>query len=121
MTLIFGEHYIESGELTPVFALMSIFFAFGIISSKWFLFEGLQVLAMRRNILGAILNGIANLYLIPRFGIEGAAYGTLMSLVFTNYIYDALSYRTRDLFYMKSKWFIFVNLKSNFNMLKKKV
>jgi len=51
-----------------------------------------------RNLAGAILNVLLNLFLIPRHGAVGAAFATLISLAFAHFLFAAFSASTRVVF-----------------------
>lgn len=50
-----------------------------------------------------LFNVICNLIVIPRYGVQGAAWATLLSQVLATYFFDLLYYRTRKIFVMKTK------------------
>jgi O-antigen/teichoic acid export membrane protein len=82
ITLVASEKYSEAGILVP-FIISGV-----MISSMHFLFfSGLliqkkSVTLLFINLSGGILNIILNFLLIPRFGILGAAYATLVTYIF---------------------------------------
>lgn len=55
-------------------------------------------------------NMILNLVLIPKYGIQGAAVATLLSQIIAAYISDLFSYKTKQMFYLKTKSFLLLNL-----------
>jgi Na+-driven multidrug efflux pump len=80
-----------------------VFVFLGVASAKWFLVENLQMLSLQRAIYGMITNIILNFILIPKYGIQGAAFATLVSQAISTYIIDFFHIKTRKMFYMKSK------------------
>ncbi|MBT7332688.1 flippase, partial [Candidatus Woesearchaeota archaeon] len=52
---------------------------------------------------GLIINIVLNIYMIPKYGIIGAALSTLISYSFSTYIFDVIDVRSRPLFIIKSK------------------
>lgn len=77
--ILFGSHYVQaSGVLViHIWAGLAIFVA--LVRQKWILAENLQKYLIIINICGVFLNVILNLILIPKFGIIGAAFTTLVT------------------------------------------
>jgi PST family polysaccharide transporter len=57
--------------------------------------------------LGVCINIALNIVLIPRFGINGSASATLITQIIISYLFDALSPGSRELFYLRTRVFIF--------------
>jgi len=53
--------------------------------------------------LGAVINVVLNLFLIPRYGGLGAAYATLGSLMVGSYLVNVLSTKTIHVFVMQTR------------------
>jgi PST family polysaccharide transporter len=74
-------------------------FAFmGAPAGRWYLYAGLQKLELYRTGIGAGLNILLNMLLIPKYSALGAAYATLIALAISNVLFNALDFRTRSLF-----------------------
>ena len=80
---------------------------------------GLQKLTLYRNLFGAIVNILLNINLIPKYGILGAAYGTLISYIAANYLYDFFNPKTRILFTIKTKSILLMFLLRDFRLFLK--
>jgi O-antigen/teichoic acid export membrane protein len=104
--LFFGDNYWEAGDVLALHIWTGLFVSMGVASSRWYLIENLQMLAFTRTLIGAFVNILANLLLIPKFGVQGAAIGTLLSQAAAAYLFDFLHPKTRGVFWMKSKSFI---------------
>lgn len=102
---LFGQAYQEASSILIVHIWASIFVFLGVASSKWFVTENLQRLNLMNTVVGGILNIILNLMLIPKFGMLGAAYATLISQTFASYLLTAIWKESRPNFYMLSKGF----------------
>lgn len=103
VTLLFGEPYAASGPVLAIHTWASIFVFLGVASGQWFLAENRQVLSFQRTALGAVVNVILNVLLIPKFGAVGAAVATLISQVTAAFLFDAVQPITRGMFLMKIK------------------
>ncbi len=63
-----------------------VFISIQTIGGKWVLAEGFQKTALLRAAMGTLINIVLNYMLIPKYGIVGAAYATLISYSFIGYI-----------------------------------
>ena len=107
---LFGPAYAESGPVLAVHIWSSVFVFLGVASSQWFIAEGRQILSFQRSLLGAIVNILLNLLLIPKFGAIGAAYATILSYAVAALFFDLIQTETRHMFFMKINAFNFVKL-----------
>ncbi|MAF16640.1 MAG: O-unit flippase [Marinomonas sp.] len=100
---LFGSAYKESGIILSVHAWSAVFVFLGVSFSKYLIAENLSKIALKRTFLGAIINVVLNIWLIPNYGVLGAAIATLISQLFANYIYDCLDLRLKGQFIIKTK------------------
>lgn len=100
--LIFGSQYQGVDEVLTLHVWGAVFIAINAISSKFLVIEGLQKHSVYKNVIGIIVNVGLNLVLIPRYGVNGAAFATVASHFFSTYLYFGLRKETRYLFYMQS-------------------
>ena len=77
-----------------------VFVSLGVVSSKWLITENLERYSLYITLFGAILNIVFNLYLIPIYGIRGAAIATLISYGTASYLSLAIFKKTRDNFWV---------------------
>lgn len=103
VVLLFGEGYAQAGTVLALHVWTGLFVFLGVASGSWYLTENLQLLAFNRTLLGGITNILANLVLIPKYGILGAAMGTILSQFAAAYLFDLLHPKTRYTFRMKTK------------------
>lgn len=108
----FGPAYATAGHVLAIHIWTGVFVFLGVASGSWYLAEGMQIQAFYRTLAGAVINIVANLVLIPRYGIAGAAIATILSQMMAAYVFDALHRSTRLTFWMKTKaLFPFCNFK----------
>ncbi len=83
--LAYGKEYTPSGDILIIHILGGFFVSIGAVSGKWIYAEKLEKIVFFRTLLGAIVNIILNWYLLPIYGIKGAAWATVISylLVYT--------------------------------------
>lgn len=103
ITILYGEVFETSRNILVIHIWSVLFMAMAIVSGQYLIFENKQKVVMIRHIAGIILNFSLNYMLIPRYGIEGAAYSTLLSLFLCNYLSDIIKSSTRICFIQKTK------------------
>ena len=99
----YGDAYSGTAAVLRVHVWGGVFVFLGVISEHWLVAENLQRLAFYRTFFGALLNVVANLILIPKMGIVGAAYATLVTQILVTYLYDLTNCRLREIFAIKTK------------------
>jgi O-antigen/teichoic acid export membrane protein len=110
VTFIYGVGYAESGQLLALHTWASIFVFLGVAGSQWFIAENKQVLHLKRTILGAVVNIILNLWLVPLYQATGAAMATIAAQAVGTFFADILERDTRQLFLMKLRALTFINV-----------
>lgn len=114
--LLYSGDYNQAGSVLMIHIWAGVFVFLGVASGKWFTAENLQMLSFWRTFYGMAINVILNFVLIPKYGIQGAAVATLLSQVIAAYISDLFNNKTKQMFYMKTKSFLMINLiKRNLN------
>ncbi len=101
--LIFGSEYKTSAMILVVHIWGGVFLAISGISYRYLVAEGLQKYSFYRGLTGLIVNIAMNLWLIPLYGIMGAAIATVASQFMALYFFNVSNPRTRELFFMQSK------------------
>jgi len=79
IVLLYGLEFKEAANVLSVHIWQGIFVGLGVASSKWLISENLQIVGALNTIVGALVNVVLNLVLIPRMGIMGAAISTIIS------------------------------------------
>lgn len=96
--LLFGPQYAAAGPVLALHIWAALFVFLGVGQNCWVLAEGLMMLALPRTILGAVLNILLNIVLIPRYGPLGAAIATVIAYAVSAVFVNALDPRTREIF-----------------------
>ncbi len=101
VVMIYGNSY--SPSIAPLkIQLWSIPFVYlGIVGSQWYIIENFHKMLLIRSAFGAILNVVLNLFLIPAYGINGAAIATLISQISVNVFGNLFSSKTKSLLIMQ--------------------
>ncbi len=116
----FGVEYIAAADQLKLYSIVCIFYFFNSVSGRWYINEGLQKVALFRNVLGLVIAIVLNLFLIPRFGLTGASLSTIIAFLSSAYLFDLFDKRTRIVFYQKTRslWFIGAIKRLNLEYLK---
>lgn len=101
--LVYGVEYIKSGEVFVIYSWASIFVALGVSHGNYMVIEEKNKYSFNATILGAIMNVILNYVLIPKYGIIGTSYATVISQWISSYLYYYFSFRKT--FFMRTKSF----------------
>jgi O-antigen/teichoic acid export membrane protein len=103
--IIYGQNYIAAGNVLSIHIWAAVFVFLGIGSGIFFTIENLAKIFFYRTTLGCLLNIVLNIYLIPLYGVKGAAIATVLSQFFANYLLDVIDSSTRELLIIKTKAF----------------
>lgn len=94
--LLFGESFAEAASVLHIQIWSGIFIGWRLIGGRWMLSQGLTWLAFRRVALGALVNTLACIALIPKFGVTGAAAASMAAHVTAGLIADLVHPQTRE-------------------------
>jgi O-antigen/teichoic acid export membrane protein len=86
VTFLYGEAYTPAGIALSILTWSGIFVALGSANSRWLVAENYTRVSMINAILGAIINIVLNLFLIPFWGLIGASIATVISYSFSAYL-----------------------------------
>jgi len=112
--LLFGIQYQEAIGVLQIYIWAGVFVFLGCASGRWFLVENLQLLGSIYSFLGSILNVLLNILLIPKYGIVGAAWATLISYLITTNFILIISKKTRKNFVLLLNSFNLIRVISDF-------
>lgn len=79
INILFGPEYDPASSVLTIYIWAGVATFLGVASSQYLITENLTKLSFYRTLIGMIINVILNLYLIPVYGINGAAIATLVS------------------------------------------
>ena len=88
VTLVYGAVYGESSQVLIIHIWTGVFVFLGVAFSRYLMVENLNGKMFYRTFLGAVINILLNYVLIPRYGINGAAFATLFAQFIVNYGID---------------------------------
>ena len=80
INLLFGEKYAASYGALVLIVWTGIFISQAVARGIWMISENFQMFRLLNNLVSVPLNIALNLYLIPQYGITGAAFASLVSI-----------------------------------------
>lgn len=83
--LFYKPEYGSGATVLSLHVWAGIFVFLGSASGQFLIAEGLTKLAMLRTAIGALINIILNIFWIPRYGIAGAAFATIIAYFFATF------------------------------------
>lgn len=99
---LFGAQYANSHESLSILSLAGVFVSMGYVNGKWMVAENYTKLSLYRNVLGMIVNLCCNFILIPKYGINGAAFSTLFAIFVASNLFFLFNKKTRSIFYIQN-------------------
>lgn len=114
--VLYGSKYSASAPILTIYIWAGVSVFLGVASSQYLVTENFTKISLMRTSLGMIANVILNIIFIPRYGIVGSAYATLLS--YTLVILSLGCFKqTRNQLFMLLRAILFIDL---FKMVKKK-
>lgn len=101
LSLLFGPNYIGAHWPMVLHMLGSLFIYSGLLCTQWLILHDLQRYRLYRVIIGLVINVALNFWLIPRYGIIGAAFATAVSQFVSTVLLNAFFKSTRDFFWLQ--------------------
>lgn len=104
ISILYGEQYQSAASVLNIHVWSSLFVFVGVASSQQLVIEGQSKISLYRTLLGLGTNLILNIYLIPIYGVKGAAIATLLSYAVSSFFSNFLFTNTRVIskLYLKS-------------------
>jgi len=107
---LYGEQYNQAGSVLMIHIWAGVFVFLGVASGKWLLSENLQIFSTVNTSIGMIVNVWLNYILIPKIGVLGAAWATLISYFVAAYLCLLFFKKTRINFVNLSKSLLFIRI-----------
>lgn len=101
--ILYGSKYNQSASVLVIHIFSAIFVYLGVASGRWLIVEEKTMYNLYRTFSGMLVNVVLNLLFIKTHGIIGAAYASLLSYVFSYYIFDIFFKSSRKLFVLKTQ------------------
>lgn len=98
--ILFGPEYSEAASILAIHAWACIFIFMRSLFSRWIVVEKQYAFSLVSQGLGAFSNIALNYYMIPIYGIIGAAWATLISYSIASFFSLAIYSKTRGVFFI---------------------
>jgi len=107
----FGAAYEPAGSVLAIHSLACFFLFIGLIRDMCMINESSTSFLMWNSLIAGIGNLALNALLIPRMGIEGAAWATLITFVLGNLLFGAVYPRTRRIFVLQLRCIMLLDVR----------
>jgi O-antigen/teichoic acid export membrane protein len=107
--ILFGPKFQPAASVLTIYIWAGVATFLGVASSQYLIAENLTKLSFYRTLIGMIINVIFNLYLIPVYGINGAAIATLISYSLAT-LSIGITKKTSNQISMMFKSLLFINI-----------
>ena len=101
--LLYGEAYAAAAPVLAIHIWTCAFVCLGVLGNQWYLSHDLQDRTLICTVLGASAAVGLNFVLVPRFGAQGAAAASVAAQAISAFLADAISTRSRPLFWIKAR------------------
>lgn len=100
---VFGEEYIDAAEVLSIVMWTASFAGINSMTARYLTAEQMESRIVVRAFVGLLCNVLLNVLLIPEYGIRGAAFATLISIVIVSYFLDFFDKELRALTVLKNR------------------
>lgn len=100
---LYGSKFDGSAEVLLIHIWTGLFVFSGVVGGRWFIAENLQKYTLYRTLAGCVVNILLNFLLIPKYGPVGSAWASVVSQATASFLFNALSEKTRPIFFMQLK------------------
>ena len=106
--ILYKANYAGAGPILAIHIWAVPFVFLGVAQSSWDIAENLTSLAMRRTLIGAVINVVLNFVLIPHYSGFGAAIATVVAYAFSGCLANLIDNRTIRIFVLQVKSLLLV-------------
>ena len=103
ISITYGEAFLGAGSILSIHIWSAVFVFIGIGMSPWLINMGMLKYSLIQTSIGAMINIILNMLLIPKYGGIGAAIATLVAYAFAGFLLNICFKETRIIFRMQLK------------------
>jgi PST family polysaccharide transporter len=109
VSLLYGQKYAGAADILTIHIWTGVFVSLGLARETWLTTEGLMKFSAVTTSIGAAVNVVLNLWLIPLYEGTGAALATVAAQVFSAYLVGAFYTPTRRIFFSQTKAIFLIN------------
>lgn len=100
---IFGMEFVGTKSVLVITIFSTMFSSLGGACTNYLITINLTYMRLVRAVIGLAINFILNLMFIPRYGIIGAAYASLISQIFAAVVGNVLNRKTMPCFFYQTR------------------
>ncbi len=104
--VLYGEAFLPAAGVLSIHIWAGVFVFLGCANGRWIIAENIHQIATIRSTAGAMVNVALNIVLIPKYGVNGAAVATFISVSVASHIAFLFINKARRAFIMQSKAFL---------------
>lgn len=109
VSLLYGQKYVGAADILTIHIWTGVFVSLGLARETWLTTEGFMKFSAVTTSIGAAVNVVLNLWLIPLYEGTGAALATVAAQVFSAYLVGAFYTPTRRVFFSQTKAIFLIN------------
>jgi len=102
---LYGEAFLPAAWVLSIHIWAGVFVFLGCANGRWIIAENIHQIATIRSTAGAMVNVALNIVLIPKYGVNGAAIATFISVSVASHLAFLFINKARRAFIMQSKSF----------------
>lgn len=111
--LLYGSEFLPSIPILRIYSITGLFLCISFPVGKYLLIEEYYTIPFIRYSIAALINVLGNYFLIPIYGIIGAAYASVFSTFIAFYGGNLMFRKTTKIFIMQTKSLLFLNLRKS--------
>lgn len=109
ISVLYGTQYYQASSVLVIHICTLLFVFQRIMSEYWVLSENLVYFEVIKTLSGLVVNIILNIFLIEKYGIEGAAFSALISIMVSGYLIYAVHHKGFKIFKMMTNSLFLLN------------
>lgn len=118
--LLYGQEFAVSAKALRLLPALIIFVSLNNIKNSYLIIKNLTPYKLIFSLSAAIINVIANLILIPKYGMMGACYASLLSFAVSSYFLSFFFPKLHDLHVILTRSLLLLGLKDLWQEIKKR-
>ena len=103
INIIYGNQFTEAIEVMRIFSWQGALIAMGSVAAQIMIIDNTHQIAYLKSIMGGVMNIALNIIWIPKFGIIGAVWASLLAYFISSYVAHLFIKRYRYIFHVQTK------------------
>lgn len=103
INIVYGDQYFDAIRVMQIFAWQGGLIAMGSVAAQIMIIDNTHQIAYLKSISGGLINIVLNIIWIPKFGIIGAVWASLIAYAISSYFAHFVIVRYRYIFYIQTR------------------